>query len=452
MVIGSPSVSVIGAGLAGLTAAYRLKQAGWDVQLLERSLYPGGRAASLRKGGYLIDTGATGVGDIYTEYMALIDELKLSDSVEYASPFTATLRGGCLYEIDGNRPLISGLMSGLLSWPSKLLMPRLFLDLWRMGDKMNFQDVSYGHEYDDESAKEYALRRLNRELLDYLVDPILRALVVARASNVSRLELMNAMNGLFSTRLLGTRGGMELLPKTLAHQIGSVRYATEVTKITASDDGLSLEAIDRKTATDWSHHSDACVIATTLPEAVDIYPPCADVVAPLAESLHYVPGICVHLGYRVSTQSKAVMVLVPTQENSDLTLIWLDHNKVSDRAPDGHSLLYLYYDDAVAAEAWKKTDDNLIDECSKFVERVFPELAGEQDMQHVSRWDRAVPLPSPGTYRNMYVVRKNLDEQAGARVQLAGDYLSCVGQNTAIVYGEMAAKNLISSFEQQKVQ
>ena len=75
----SPKVVVIGAGLAGLTSAYRLAQSGWQVCLLEKNTYPGGRAASLRKGGYLIDTGATGVGDVYTEYMALLDELGLLD-------------------------------------------------------------------------------------------------------------------------------------------------------------------------------------------------------------------------------------------------------------------------------------------------------------------------------------------------------------------------------------
>ena len=444
----APSAVVVGAGLAGLVAAYRLKQASWSVSVLERSDYPGGRAASSRKNGYLIDTGATGVGDVYTEYVGLIKELDLECMIEYSSPITATLRDGRLHEMNGNRPLLSGLRSRLLSLRSKFTLLRLFRDLRAMGEKMNFQDLSQGHEYDDESAEDYAHRRLNQELLNYLVDPILRALVVARASQVSRLELMNAMNGLFSTRLFGTRGGMELLPRTLAERIGEVRLGVEVSSVRATTTGVDVQGTSAEDGSSLHLSADACVLATTLPEACALYPACEKDVLPLAKKLHYVPGVCVHLGYCAKTESEAVMVLVSTRENPRLTLIWLDHNKVSDRAPEGGSLLYLYYDDAVADEAAQRRDEELVRECSTFVESVFPELAGTQDMSHVSRWPRAVPLPAPGLYRSMYKVRQNLDRRSSARVQLAGDYLSCVGQNTAIVYGEKAARHLIDNVHQ----
>ena len=38
-------ITVIGAGLAGLTAAHRLQQAGFSVSVLEREHGPGGRMA-----------------------------------------------------------------------------------------------------------------------------------------------------------------------------------------------------------------------------------------------------------------------------------------------------------------------------------------------------------------------------------------------------------------------
>src|SRR6188472_237032 len=62
------NVVVVGAGLAGLTAAYRLQQAGITAQVHEASLRTGGRCWSIRgafgdksliaeHGGELIDTG-----------------------------------------------------------------------------------------------------------------------------------------------------------------------------------------------------------------------------------------------------------------------------------------------------------------------------------------------------------------------------------------------------------
>jgi protoporphyrinogen/coproporphyrinogen III oxidase len=51
--------AVVGAGLSGLTAGYRLQQAGWDVNVFEATDTPGGRVQTVRADGYAIDTGAS---------------------------------------------------------------------------------------------------------------------------------------------------------------------------------------------------------------------------------------------------------------------------------------------------------------------------------------------------------------------------------------------------------
>jgi phytoene desaturase len=50
---------VIGAGLGGLGTAIRLRQAGWDVTLLEKNDRVGGRCGVIRGDGFTIDTGPT---------------------------------------------------------------------------------------------------------------------------------------------------------------------------------------------------------------------------------------------------------------------------------------------------------------------------------------------------------------------------------------------------------
>jgi phytoene desaturase len=52
-------VVVVGAGLAGLSAALRLAGAGRDVTVIEREAVPGGRNGLLNKDGYAFDTGPT---------------------------------------------------------------------------------------------------------------------------------------------------------------------------------------------------------------------------------------------------------------------------------------------------------------------------------------------------------------------------------------------------------
>jgi cation diffusion facilitator CzcD-associated flavoprotein CzcO len=53
-------VAVIGAGLAGLTAAYRLQQRGFDVTVFEARDRVGGRVWTVRKGDYIVTSPAAG--------------------------------------------------------------------------------------------------------------------------------------------------------------------------------------------------------------------------------------------------------------------------------------------------------------------------------------------------------------------------------------------------------
>src|SRR5579859_7710160 len=46
----SRNVAVLGAGLAGLSAAWELQRMGYDVTVLEAQLHPGGRVRTIREG------------------------------------------------------------------------------------------------------------------------------------------------------------------------------------------------------------------------------------------------------------------------------------------------------------------------------------------------------------------------------------------------------------------
>ena len=73
----SPTIAIIGAGLTGLTAAYRLSQRGYAVEVFEQSPQTGGAIRTLRENGYVIEGGPNSLQLGASEVRQLIKDLGL---------------------------------------------------------------------------------------------------------------------------------------------------------------------------------------------------------------------------------------------------------------------------------------------------------------------------------------------------------------------------------------
>ena len=89
-------ITVIGAGLAGLTAAHRLQQAGFSVNVLERGQLPGGRMAQAHDVGLNYLTGARLIYSFSKSVMGLVQELDLTDQLRrgLTTPVTSCSQAG----------------------------------------------------------------------------------------------------------------------------------------------------------------------------------------------------------------------------------------------------------------------------------------------------------------------------------------------------------------------
>ncbi|MFR9728148.1 hydroxysqualene dehydroxylase HpnE [Saccharopolyspora sp. MS10] len=77
----SPSVLIVGGGLAGVTAALRCADRGLEVTLLEARPRLGGAAGSFRRGELVVDTGQHVLLRCYTGYRSLLRRLGVADAV-----------------------------------------------------------------------------------------------------------------------------------------------------------------------------------------------------------------------------------------------------------------------------------------------------------------------------------------------------------------------------------
>ncbi len=85
------SVVVIGGGLAGITAAITLREAGHDVTLIEARPRLGGATSSFSRGGVMIDTGQHVFLRCCTSYQELLAQLGVTGSVAMQDRFDVTV-------------------------------------------------------------------------------------------------------------------------------------------------------------------------------------------------------------------------------------------------------------------------------------------------------------------------------------------------------------------------
>ncbi|XP_066383197.1 protoporphyrinogen oxidase, mitochondrial-like isoform X2 [Miscanthus floridulus] len=208
------SVAVVGAGVSGLAAAYRLRKSGVNVTVFEAADRAGGKIRTNSEGGFLWDEGANTMTEAELEASRLIDDLGLQDKQQY--PNSQHKR----YIVKDGAPAlipsdpISLMKSSVLSTKSKI---ELFFEpfLYKKANTRNSGKVS--DEHLSESVGSFFERHFGREVVDYLIDPFVAG---TSAGDPESLSIRHAFPALWN----------------LERKYGSVIVGAILSKLTAKGD------------------------------------------------------------------------------------------------------------------------------------------------------------------------------------------------------------------------
>jgi protoporphyrinogen oxidase len=231
-------VVVIGSGLAGLSAGYRLQEQGCHVTVFETLDRVGGRVLSESEEGFLFDVGPTIVTDNFTEYMKLVRDVGLSDKVIDCAPAMGVVKDSDLHVLDLSKPIRAFLTTKLLPSAAKLRLMARGVRLIKPLYGLNPYDLGNHVQYDTESIQAYLDRVFGRELNDLILDGVTRSMVTsspAEASVVGFLAGAVTASGKMQTLM----GGLQLLPSTLAEKL-DVRLSSPVTAVRTTDAGVEV--------------------------------------------------------------------------------------------------------------------------------------------------------------------------------------------------------------------
>ena len=289
------SVLVLGAGLAGLVAAYELSKAGYKVQLLEYQDRPGGRNYTVRGGDKIIEVGGAtqdvdfapgnylnpGPWRIPHHHRTILHYCK-AFGVEL-EPFIQLNHNAFVHRKDamGGKPQrYKELAVDFKGHVSELMSKSL--NAGALDDTLSKEDK----EKLLQAMREWGVLDKNLAFTSNLTVSAQRGYDQAPGGGVGGAPTpskVNSLSDVLSTRVWGQmgfyfnnvmqttmfqpKGGMDMISKGFAKQMPSlIRYNTKVVKLTQNAKGVSVDWEDTKTSQKGQAKADWCVC--TIPAGI----------------------------------------------------------------------------------------------------------------------------------------------------------------------------------------
>jgi oxygen-dependent protoporphyrinogen oxidase len=474
---GMTHVIVVGGGIAGMAAAYRLRRRlpDADVTLIESTPRLGGKIVTERIDGFVIEGGP----DTFLSYkprgVGLCRELGLAARLHGTNQQirrTYVMRGGRLYDLP----------EGLTG-----LVPSRFGPMARSGLISPLGKVRMGLEYFipprrdnvDEPLAAFVSRRLGRELYERMIEPLLSGIYAGDGEQLSlaatfpqlrqyEVEHGGLIRGMLAARRHPSRragrteggagappmsafvtpeSGLAEIVEALEAQLGGVqvRRGTRALRLErAPRGGYTLALADGLQVPEGGTtlHADAVILATPAFATAELV---AGLDARLAEALRGIPYVStatVSLAYPLRDIPRpldAYGYIIPRAEGRAILACTWTSTKFPHRAPDGWGLIR-----AFIGHAAQEKEDVLASDDAALVGLVRDELravlgvTAAPHLARVFRWPQAMPQYTVGHLERLATIDARLAQLPG--VFVAGHAYRGVGVPDCIQSGEQAAE------------
>ena len=454
---------IVGGGIAGLTAAHRAveisreRETALELTVLEARDRLGGTIETEHAGGFLVETGPDSFLSEKPWGLALCRRIGLeSRLVGTDDRFRRVFVwfGKRLHPVPDGFQLLAPtrltpfVTSSLFSWPGKLRMA-LDVILPRGGGG-------------DESLGAFVRRRLGREALERIAQPLVAGIYTADPDELSLLATMprfvelerrerSLIVGLWKASrkapaastsgarwslFVSLAGGMGELIAALAsrlpsdavrlkHRVGGIERRGAHWRVTTEEAG----AID----------ADAVIVATETHAASRLLRYVDPPLATMLETIPYASSATVSLGYRradVPHPLDGFGFVVPRAEHRDLLACTFSSVKYPGRAPERHVLIRCFVGGALNAAALERSDDEIVERVRRELGEALGITAAPM-LTRVARHPASMPQYAVGHLTTVETIERRLAAIPG--LLLAGGGYRGVGIADCVRSGEAAA-------------
>jgi protoporphyrinogen/coproporphyrinogen III oxidase len=450
---GDPAVIIIGAGIAGLAAAYEVARRNIPVTILEAAPRAGGLIRTEHVDGFTIEAGPDSVLAQKPAALQLFDELGLGPRViSTTPPRTAyVLAHGRLH------PLPSRSILGI---PTTLRgIARYDLLSWRARARLALEPLARASSQPDESIASFFRRRFGPSTVDLIAQPLLGGIHAGDVEHLSMRSLFPRMveaerrrggvlrggarpqtGGLFRSLSSGMAELVHALERRLPD--GAIRY------------GVAASSIARAAGT-WvvaTAHGEvrapAVIVATPAWVAASLFAPLDPEIAGRCSEVPYVSTVSVSLAWpRAHVRHPLAgsgFVVARRHDPRRITACTWVSSKWDGRAPAGQVLLRVFIGGSHDPDAADSSDDELVATAYRDVADILG-IARPPVLARVFRWRRAGAQHTVGHLARLAVIEERLRHWPGLFV--AGSGFRSTGIPDCVADGRAAGASA-SSFRE----
>jgi protoporphyrinogen/coproporphyrinogen III oxidase len=464
----SRRIAVIGGGITGLAAAYRLKvlaeTKSLPIQplLLEASPRAGGIVATTSREGFLLEHGPDCFLSEKPRGVGLCRELGLGDQL--IGTRTEHRRS---FILSSNRlqPIPEGFY---LLGPSKVL-PFLSSPLMSVGGKLRAMIeplIPSRNAEDDESLASFVKRRFGHEMLERFAQPLVGGIYAADPETLSlqatfpqflemerkegsvlrglrkRSQATREASGARYSLFVSLRHGMQTLTDTLVKALGPtlVKTNAKVASIESKGDSWQIRLADGEVIT-----ADGLCLALPAGPAAALLRPLSATLADGLASIPYNDSATIQFAFRemdVTHPLDGFGLVVPHTEASTVMAATFAHRKFEGRAPKGFVLIRAFLGGALQKQLLLEKDETLKEKTLVDLRRWLGVKAPPLFYQ-VERYPSSMPQYTLGHTARIKDIEARAAQIPG--LVLAGNWSHGVGLPDAIASGESAAETLANT-------
>ncbi len=458
-------ITIIGGGIAGLSAAYYLEKARQDGAALEWTLYEksgrlGGVLRTEYRDGYIIEAGPDSFLTEKQDASQLCRELGLGDDLVPSNDFQRKT-----YILVKDRLVV--IPDGLQFMVPTRLLPMVTTPLFSVGAKLRmatewFRRPNGNHagseaRDEDESVAAFVRRHFGQEMVDRVAEPMLSGVfggdaerlsvqaVLARFVTMERehgslvrasLKRRKASSGAAPAPLFTSlRKGVQELVDALLLRLpqGSLQVGSAVTDLQRTAQGWQVEASGS------SKIYDAVVLAVPAPVAARLLSRVEPEIAQHLEKIQYTSSVAVALAFGKVNLPPGFGFLIPRSEGRKMMACTFVHNKFPGRAPEGAALLRCFFSNSRVPEVLDYSDNEL----ESFARRELKEILGldaAPQFSRVFRWNQGLPQYETGHLERAAEIEARLAKTPG--LYLIGNSLYGVGIPDCVKSARLAVERI----------